>query len=118
VFGREHELIEDIPFADEEMNQRMRKLWAHFWQARNRYRPQGVQPCDMLLIKTEVAEEWIGTRKVDPLYGWVEFVTGDVSVVTIPGVHLMLFEASNQGKIAQAIAQQMLQHTPPKRVLS
>jgi len=105
LFGRDHELIEDIPFADEEMNQRMRKLWAHFWQARNRYRPDGVEPCDMLLIKTEVPEQWVGAKAVDALYGWGQFIGGRVSVVTIPGVHLMLFEAQNQIRIAQAIVQ-------------
>jgi thioesterase domain-containing protein len=109
-FGQAHELIDDIPFADEEMNQRMRKLWAHYWQARNRYRPKGVEPCELLLVRTEIAEEWIGTKAVDALYGWGQFVSGETSVVMIPGVHLMLFEASNQGKIAKAIAERITRH--------
>jgi len=104
-FGQTAEPVAAIPFADADLNRRLGELWASLWRARNRYCPQGAEPCAMLLVKAEVPQHWIGADMDNPLYGWDSFVTGPISTVVIPGEHLRLFEPSNQRLIAQAITE-------------
>ncbi len=103
--GRPHEGMGDAPFADAEMNLRLRKLWARAVQARNEYHPNAVLPSDLLLIKAEKGQQWVGAEMDDPFYGWGAFVTGNISTMMVPGEHMKLFDRDNWRTIAQALEQ-------------
>jgi thioesterase domain-containing protein len=93
-----------VPFADPETDLRLRKLAAGLNRAAQLYRPRHTTESDMLLIKTSIAEQWIGNRMDDPLYGWPSWSRGPIEVVTVPGEHLKLFDAENQRCMADALA--------------
>jgi thioesterase domain-containing protein len=57
------------------------------------------------LVKTSIAERWIGNDMDDPLYGWRASVSGAIEVCTVPGEHLTLFEEANQRRISDAVSQ-------------
>jgi amino acid adenylation domain-containing protein len=103
--GRATELAPAIPFADPDMTQRMKELWVLHQQARARYRPQTREPFALLLICPESTERWIATQMDDPLYGWRAFVSGPISLVTVPGHHTALLDGPNQPLIINAISE-------------
>jgi amino acid adenylation domain-containing protein len=102
--GRGEETVDDIPYADTTLNQRLRRSTLELWQARNAYRPASVEPSSLLLVKAEIAARWPAHAMNDPLYGWRAFVEGRIDVESIPGEHLTMFEEGNCERIAAAIA--------------
>jgi len=109
--GRAEERLRDLPVAEMDLTEHRRRLWAQLWQTRNRYSPKHVEPCNLLLVKAEVQQRWIGNQAADKLYGWSHFVSGAVDTVTIPGRHLTLFDGNNQHFIAQAIEASITPYT-------
>jgi amino acid adenylation domain-containing protein len=103
--GRATELAPAIPFADPDMTQRMKELWVLHQKARARYRPQTREPFALLLICPESTEHWVATQMDDPLYGWRSFVSGPISLVTVPGHHTALLDGPNQPLIIHAISE-------------
>jgi amino acid adenylation domain-containing protein len=103
--GRASELAPAIPFADPDMTQRMQDLWVMHQQARERYLPRGREPFALLLICPESTERWVATQMDDPLYGWRSFVSGPISLVTVPGHHTALLDGPNQPLIIHAISE-------------
>ena len=103
--GRGTELAPAIPFADPDMTKRMKELWVLHQQARARYRPQTREPFALLLICPESTEHWVATQMDDPLYGWRSFVSGPISLVTVPGHHTALLDGPNQPLIIHAISE-------------
>ncbi len=101
--GRSHDGMDDVPFADVETNERLRKLWVSAARARNQYAPKVTLPCDLLLIKAGTPRQWVGVQMDDPVYGWDAFVRGNIATVTVPGEHLKLLERNNWRTIARAI---------------
>jgi thioesterase domain-containing protein len=89
------------------MDERMRKLWVKHVRARGRYQPRFRLPCDLLLVKAGTPYRWVATEMDDPFYGWRQFLSGAISVVTVPGEHTRLFAPESQPLIAEAISQHM-----------
>jgi amino acid adenylation domain-containing protein len=102
--GRGEETVDAVPNADTTLNQRLRRSTLELWRARNDYRPGRVEPCPLLLLKTEIATRWPTHDMSDPHYGWRAFVRGRIDVERIPGEHLKMFEGDNCERIAAAIA--------------
>ncbi|HKO91896.1 MAG TPA: amino acid adenylation domain-containing protein, partial [Polyangiaceae bacterium] len=107
ALGRGAELAPEVPFADAEMNERLKHSWANHMLARQRYRPSHVLDCSVLLIRAEVAERWPGTLMEDPLYGWQSCVRGRVTGVTVPGDHTAVMALTNQSLIVDAISKRI-----------
>jgi amino acid adenylation domain-containing protein len=115
--GRGIEEMEDVPFADTGMNQRLKHSWANHMQARRSYRTQAVSNAGVLLIRAEIPERWAATTMHDPLYGWQDRVRGPISAVTAPGDHLSVMTLQNQELIVKAITQRVdewLSIRPPR----
>jgi hypothetical protein len=105
--GRGIEEMEDVPFADTGMNERLKHSWANHMQARRSYRTQAVSSAGVLLIRAEIPERWAATTMHDPLYGWQDRVKGPVTAVTAPGDHLSVMTLQNQALIVNAITQRV-----------
>ena len=90
--------------ADVEIDRRLRKVTAGLMRARNLYRPARPDPANLLLIKTENFETWIGNKMDDPMYGWRSWVSGDIDVSTVPGAHKTMFHDANDARLAELIA--------------
>lgn len=103
--GRATEVAPAIPFGDAAMTERMQELWVLHQRARARYRPQTREPLALLLICPESTERWVATQMDDPLYGWRAFVSGPISLVTVPGHHTALLDGPNQPLIINAISE-------------
>jgi amino acid adenylation domain-containing protein len=103
--GRPEDAESPIPFADAETDLRLRKLAAALNRASSVYKPDFTAPSDLLLLKTSIAERWIGVDMDDPLYGWRSWATGRIEVVMVHGAHLTMFEAQNQRLMAEAVAE-------------
>jgi amino acid adenylation domain-containing protein len=104
LLGRPEELAPVIPFVDPDMSDRMKKLWVLQNQAGRRYATGACLPCHLLLLRAALPYEWAATKMDDPYYGWSRYVSGGISVVTIPGQHTDLFATSNESLIAEAIS--------------
>jgi surfactin synthase thioesterase subunit len=52
----------------------------------------------------------------DPLYGWRKFVTGTISMVTVPGQHTELFANDSQPHIAEALGRHIDRCAAPRAV--
>jgi amino acid adenylation domain-containing protein len=102
--GRAEENVATIPYADPETDIRLRKVSAALWKAGLVYRPEHALPGDLLLIKTSISDYWIGNDMDDPLYGWKDWLHGQIELVTVPGEHLTLFDDANQRRIACAVS--------------
>jgi amino acid adenylation domain-containing protein len=113
LLGLQEQLAPEIPFADPNMSERMKKLWVHHMRARSRYSSRARLPCDLLLVRAAVPYRWVATKMDDPNYGWGPFVSGEISVVTIPGEHTELFAPDNQALIAQAVSAHISRHLQP-----
>ena len=83
---------------------RLGRLARGLWRARGAYAPRHRDGADLLLVKTSMAEAWVGTRMEDPLYGWRAYVNGQLEVETVPGRHLALFDPSNQRTVAELVS--------------
>jgi amino acid adenylation domain-containing protein len=99
---------------DAATDRRLRNVAAGLWQARDRYRPNELANCDVLLFKASVPFDWSGTW-FEPLYGWREFVRGRVESTIIPGGHLELFRPENHPLMARALSVRLaeLEETDP-----
>lgn len=115
LIGRAEALAPRIPFADQEMTERMRKLWVLHMRARERYAPTARLPCDLLLLKAAVPFRWVATEMDDPNYGWRSFVSGNISAVTVPGDHTQFFSNETQPMIAAAVAQHIARYSGSAR---
>jgi thioesterase domain-containing protein len=107
LIGRGHEELEDVPFADTNMNERLKNSWANHMQARRAYRTGAVVKSGVLLIRAEIPERWAATSMLDPMYGWADRALGPISSVTAPGDHLSVMTLQNQGLIVSAISQRV-----------
>ena len=88
-----------------ELRQRVTAIWRLNTEAARRYRPRLTAGCAMLLIRAQSPPRWVGIRKMDPFHGWASYVTGPISVVTVPGDHAHLLRRSNLTSIVDAIAE-------------
>jgi len=102
--GRGAEEAPDVPFADTQMNERLKNSWANHMQARRAYKTQAVIDSRLLLIRAEKPERWAATTMLDPLYGWQSRVQGAITTVTAPGDHLSVMQLENQELIVNAIS--------------
>jgi amino acid adenylation domain-containing protein len=109
--GRPEDAEAPIPFADPDADRRLRKVGAALNRAGRMYRPNRMLQSDLLLIKTSISERWIGNDMDDPLYGWPSWVKGKIEIVTVPGEHLTMFEAENQQRMADAVADAIQRHS-------
>jgi amino acid adenylation domain-containing protein len=107
--GRPEEALARIPDADPDLDERMRRVVALLWHARNLYRPERMDPCALLLLKTNLATPWLANRMDDPLYGWSSFIRGPLDVEVLPGDHYTLFQPTNLPRIAEFIARHITQ---------
>ncbi|HTV22908.1 MAG TPA: amino acid adenylation domain-containing protein, partial [Polyangiaceae bacterium] len=107
LMGRGNEEMEDVPFADTHMNERLKNSWANHMQARRAYRTKAVSSAGVLLIRAEIPERWAATTMLDPLYGWQDRVSGPITAVTAPGDHLSVMTLQNQELIVNAISQRV-----------
>jgi amino acid adenylation domain-containing protein len=107
LIGRGDEEMEDVPFADTHMNERLKNSWANHMQARRAYRTTAVSSAGVLLIRAEIPERWAATTMLDPLYGWQDRVRGPITTVTAPGDHLSVMTLQNQELIVNAITQRV-----------
>lgn len=105
--GRAVDEMEDVPFADTGMNERLKHSWANHMQARRSYRTLAVSSAGVLLIRAEIPERWAATTMLDPLYGWQDRVKGPITAVTAPGDHLSVMTLQNQELIVNAITQRV-----------
>jgi amino acid adenylation domain-containing protein len=92
--------------VDSAMAERIARVTAGLWRARDMYKPTNRIQCDLLLFKAEVPFEWPGCV-TDEVYGWREFVSGTVRIVDVEGEHLRLFSQSNNSRMASAINEQL-----------
>ena len=107
-FGRDEDLAPYLRYADRETALRLRTMWAFHVKALEQYRPARSLPCAMLLIRTEAPERWPGTKQDDPAYGWGRFVSGPISITTMPGNHTSILDSDeNQRRAVQAICESM-----------
>jgi thioesterase domain-containing protein/acyl carrier protein len=104
LLGRGAEEAPDVPFADTEMNERLKNSWANHMQARRAYKTSAVLDSSLLLIRAEIPERWAATTMHDPLYGWQCRVKGSLDTVTAPGDHLSVMHLENQELIVGAIS--------------
>ncbi|HEY1098254.1 MAG TPA: amino acid adenylation domain-containing protein [Myxococcota bacterium] len=88
---------------DEQRQQEMRALWGALATAQMQYRPQRTTTIPGLLIKAATTFDWPATRFDDPAHGWRDWLKSNVSVVTVDGAHLQLFEGDNPATMARAI---------------
>ena len=89
---------------DEQRQQEMRTLWGALAMAQLQYRPQSTTAIAGLLIKANTTFDWPATKFDDPAHGWRDWLTGTMSVVTVEGAHLQLFDGDNAEIMARAIA--------------
>lgn len=105
--GRGAEEAPDVPFADTDMNERLKNSWANHMQARRAYKTNAIVDSGLLLIRAEIPERWAATAMLDPLYGWQSRVKGSISTVTAPGDHLSVMHLENQELIVNAISRRV-----------
>jgi thioesterase domain-containing protein len=113
LLGREEALAPVIPFADPKMSDRMRKTWVHHMRAIHRYATGARLPCDLLLMRAAQPYQWVATKMDDPNYGWSRYVSGEISVVTVPGQHTELFAPASQSFVTQVVSQHIARYTRP-----
>jgi amino acid adenylation domain-containing protein len=88
---------------DETRQQEMRTLWGALAMAQLQYRPRRATNIPALLLKAATTFDWPATRFDDPTHGWRDWIKGAISVVTVDGAHLQLFEGENPERMADAI---------------
>jgi amino acid adenylation domain-containing protein len=88
---------------DEARQQEMRTLWGALAMAQLQYRPRRATNIPALLLKAATTFDWPATRFDDPTHGWRDWIKGPISVVTVDGAHLQLFEGENPERMADAI---------------
>ncbi len=111
--GYSEHLVEDVALEEMDIDEFRRQQWRKYWRTRNRYSPTDAEPSNLLLIKAEMQDLWMGCKMDDPLYGWQKFVHGSVTTVTVPGQHPSLLEGNNKYLIARAIAAHISPHAEP-----
>jgi amino acid adenylation domain-containing protein len=98
----------NIPFADEAMNERLRRLWLIHQRAQAAYRPPAMLDAALLLVRSAAPERWIGSKMDDEHYGWGRYVRGPITTLTVPGSHTeILTSLENQRRIVAAINEAM-----------
>jgi amino acid adenylation domain-containing protein len=113
LLGREEDLAPVIPFADAKMRDRMKKTWVHHMRAIKRYATGARLPCDLLLMRAAQPYHWVATKMDDPNYGWARYVSGEISVVTVPGQHTELFAPASQFLLTQMVSQHIARYPRP-----
>ncbi len=103
AFGREHELSPEVLSATPNMRLRIKRLFAINIEASLRYRPVPTYDGQMLLIRAEEPERWVGIKGPDPHHGWGAFIRAPISVVRVPGDHGAILDGVNQPRIVQVI---------------
>jgi thioesterase domain-containing protein len=108
VMRRFHGAVDDDIFTppavlDPEMNERLRRVATGLFHARDKYRPARRAKCDVLLLKASIPFDWSGST-TDPLYGWRDFVSGQIDTAVIPGEHLQLFRSENDPLMADFLS--------------
>jgi amino acid adenylation domain-containing protein len=88
---------------DEARQREMRTLWGALAMAQLQYRPRRSTNIPALLLKAATPFDWPATRFDDPTHGWRDWVKGPISVVTVDGAHLQLFDGDNPERMAGAI---------------
>jgi amino acid adenylation domain-containing protein len=91
---------------DDQMQERLRRVAAGLWKARDKYRPAGRAACDVLLLKASIPFDWSGSW-TDPLYGWRGFVRGRIDTMVVPGEHLQLFRPENEALMAEFVRRRL-----------
>jgi thioesterase domain-containing protein len=88
---------------DETRQQEMRTLWGALANAQLQYRPTAKTFIPGLVLKAATTFDWAATRFDDPVHGWREWLSGTLTVATVDGAHLQLFEGANPEAMARAI---------------
>ena len=88
---------------DETRQQEMRTLWGALANAQLQYRPSRTTHIPGLLLKAATTFDWPATRFDDPAHGWRDWLSGTLTVATVDGAHLQLFEGKNPETMATAI---------------
>ena len=106
-FQRQTDLVQLLPEdLNPDMQRRLTKVRTALLNSRSRYRPDYRLKCNLLLLKTATPITWPGWR-TDSLYGWREFVSGNIETEMLPGTHLNFFQSQNCVSMAEAIATRM-----------
>ena len=95
-----------------ELSAHMRRVRERQVRAQRNYKPRGQEDCALLLIRAENTPNWIGSKMDDPLYGWRSYIRGPISLITVPGSHLRLWDHENQPLIASAVAEHLARFVP------
>ncbi|MGC3982619.1 MAG: amino acid adenylation domain-containing protein [Steroidobacteraceae bacterium] len=94
---------------DPAMAKRLSRVAAGLWRARDRYQSKQRMRSKLLLFKTAIPLEWPGCR-TNEVYGWNEYVTQPIDIVTLPGSHLEFFSTQNNVRLAEEIAGRIVAH--------
>jgi thioesterase domain-containing protein len=92
---------------DESRQAEMRALWGALSLAQVQYRPSASTDIPGLLFKAQQTFDWPATRFDDPAHGWRDWLRADLSVVSVPGAHLQLFDGQNPEAMARALTRQL-----------
>jgi aspartate racemase len=111
-----NDVIASVAQADAQLGRRLKEVSNSLWRARNAYRPTYRVRADLLLVRSDVPERWVGSRMDDPLYGWGAWMEGALEQVTIAATHLTLFDPANRLLMAQAVLNAMNARLPQARV--
>ncbi len=112
----------NIPLEDQrpthELSEHMRHVRDAQRRAQDCYRPSYKEDCALLLIRAEESPSWVATKMDDPLHGWRDYITGPISLLTVPGSHLRLWDDENQGLLAGAIIEHLARFVPGSAPMS
>lgn len=107
LVGREYELTIDVRSVSASVRNAYKLAFDVNIKALKRYRPTYSCVADLLLLRAERAERWVGIERVDPHLGWDDFIRGRTSVVTLPGDHGTITDIINHPRIAAEISQHL-----------
>ncbi|WP_226702513.1 non-ribosomal peptide synthetase [Microbulbifer elongatus] len=86
----------------------MKKIGKIQRKAMDIYRPQeNTKDLALLLFQAEEQVDWIGMKVDDPLMGWRRYVGGPISLVTVPGSHMQMWDSKNRDLITCTIAEHL-----------
>jgi amino acid adenylation domain-containing protein len=100
------------PEATHELSEHMSQVRERQVRAQHNYKPQYQENCGLLLIRAEETPNWIGSKMDDPLHGWRQYIRGPVSLITVPGSHLRIWDHENQPLIANTLVEHLARFVP------
>ncbi|HXJ23382.1 MAG TPA: amino acid adenylation domain-containing protein [Polyangia bacterium] len=104
ALGHEHLLFPENLSAPPETIKRHMRIYRLNMRAISCYRPAFKEPGPFLLLRAERPERWVGIESEEPDHGWRQFVTGAITIETLPGEHLTIMRPSNHRLVAEKIS--------------